>query len=123
MKITSKLIHFNSRDKLIRIPVSNIVFFEADGNYTEIITTNKQKACLCMNLGNIEQALATQLGNEARCFMRIGKSVIVNIQYIYLIDVIRQQLILSDFKHFTYAVPASKEALKTVKELIIHNKI
>ena len=123
MENATKLIYFNSRDMLLRIPVSQIVFFEADGNYTNIVTTNKLKACLCMNLGHTEQALATQLGEHAVHFMRIGKSVIVNMRYIYQVDIAKQQIILSDFQHFTYAVPASKEALKTVKELIIHNRI
>lgn len=117
------LVYFNSRDMLLRIPVSQIVYFEADGNYTNIVTTNKLKACLCMNLGHTEQALAMQLGEHAHMFMRIGKSAIVNMRYICKVDIAKQQLLLSDFQHFTYSVPASKEALKSVKELIILNKI
>lgn len=117
-----KVIYFNSRDALIRIPVSKIVYFEADGNYTYIITTNKQKACVCMNLSHTEQALATQLGEHARVFMRVGKSAIINIRFIYQVDIQKQQLVLSDFEHFAYAVPISKEALKSLKELIIQNR-
>ena len=123
MEQSDKLIHFNSRDALVRVPVSKIVYFEADGNYTYIVTSYKQKACLCMNLAHTEQALAAQLGEQALGFMRIGKSVIVNMRYIYQIDVPKQQLILSDFEHFTYAVPVSKEALKSVKDLVIKARI
>ncbi len=123
METSDKLIHFNSRDALVRVPISKIVYFEADGNYTYIVTSYKQKACLCMNLSHTEQALATQLGEHAKQFMRIGKSVIVNMRYIYQIDVPKQQLILSDFEHFTYSVSVSREALKTVKELVIQTRI
>ena len=38
-------IYFNSRDKLIRLYIQKIVYFEGDGNYTYIVTTNKQKVC------------------------------------------------------------------------------
>ena len=123
MEHTNTLIHFNSRDSLIRIPVSKIVYFEADGNYTNIVTTNKQKACICMNLAHTEQALATQLGDNAKRFMRIGKSAIVNMQYIYQVDISKQHLLLSDFEHFTYAVPVSKEALRAVKNLVISSRL
>ena len=118
-----QLIYFNSRDKLIRLDVSRIVYFEGDGNYTHIVTANKQKVCITMNLSNTEKALATQLAEQAKQFMRIGKRFIVNMNFIYQIDIQKQVLLLSDWKNFTFQMPVSKEALKTVKELVIKSKI
>lgn len=123
MESTNKLIYFNSRDSLIRIPVSKIVYFESDGNYTYVVVTNKLKACLSMNLSHTEQAMSEQLGGSAHVFMRIGKRFIINMRYIYQIDMAKQQLILSDFENFTFFVPVSKDALKNVKQLLIHTKI
>ena len=117
------LIYFNSRDRLIRLDIQKIVFFEADGNYTYIVTANKQKVCVTLNLAHTEEALATQLGDNAKKFMRIGKRFIVNINYIYQVDIQKQVLMLSDCEHFLFQLPASKEALKTVKQLIIQTKI
>ena len=118
-----QLVYFNSRDKLIRLDVHKIAYFEADGNYTYIVTTNKQKACLTMNLSHTEEALATQMENVANQFMRIGKRFVVNMSYIYQIDIQKQVLLLSDWKQFVFQLPISKDALKNVRELIIKIKI
>ena len=121
--MTNKRIYFNSRDKLIRLDVEKIVYFEGDGNYTYIVTANKQKVCVTLNLSHTEEALASQLGDTAKQFVRIGKRFIVNMNYIYQIDIQRQLLMLSDCDHFVFQMPVSKEALKAVKELVIRTKI
>jgi DNA-binding LytR/AlgR family response regulator len=118
-----QIIYFNSRDCLIRIDVSKIVFFEGDGNYTHLVTVNKMKSCLTKNLAHIEESLATQMGEHAQRFMRIGKRFIINMGYIYQVDITKQSLILTDYDHFVYHLPASKEALRKVKELIVKTRI
>jgi DNA-binding LytR/AlgR family response regulator len=121
--MTQQKVYFNSRDKLIRLDIQKIVYFEGDGNYTYIVTANKQKVCVTMNLSHTEEALASQLGDTARQFMRIGKRFIVNMNYIYQIDIQKQTLMLSDCGRFLFQLPVSKEALKTVKDLVIKAKI
>ena len=118
----SKL-YFNTRDELNRIDVSKIVYFEADGNYTTVVMVNKLRAAIYMNLGEMEKALTAQLGPEDRTFMRIGKRFIINMQYIYQINVLKQQLILSDYDHFAFQISISKEALRKVKELMLQTRI
>ena len=119
----TNLIFFNSRDELLRIDISKIVYFEADGNYTDIIMVNKLRAAIYMNLGEMEKALTAHLGPEDRTFMRIGKRFIINMQYIYQINVLKQQLILSDYDHFAFQISISKEALRKVKELMLQTRI
>ena len=116
-------LYFNTRDELNRIDVSKIVYFEADGNYTTVVMVNKLRAAIYMNLGEMEKALVEQLGPEDKTFMRIGKRFIVNMNYIYQIDIQKQTLMLSDCERFLFQLPVSKEALKTVKELVIQTKI
>ena len=116
-------IYFNSRDKLIRLDTQKIVYFEGDGNYTYIVTANKQKVCITLNLAHTEDALAAQLCENAKRFMRIGKRFIVNMNYIYQVDIQKQVLMLSDYEHFLFQLPVSKEALKAVKDLVIQAKI
>lgn len=86
--MTQQRIYFNSRDKLIRLDIQKIVYFEGDGNYTNIVTANSQKVCLTMNLAHTEEALASQLGEQAKRFIRIGKRFIVNMNYIYQVAII-----------------------------------
>lgn len=118
-----QLVFFNSRDTLIRLDIAKIVYFESDGNYTYIVAANKMKFCVTMNLSHMEEALAHQLGNHAKRFMRIGKRFIVNMEYIIQIDISKQRLVLSDCCQFAFQLPISKEALKTAKELVIQSKI
>ena len=94
--MTQQRIYFNSRDKLIRLDIQKIVYFEGDGNYTYIVTANRQKVCITMNLSHTEDALASQLGDTARQFMRIGKRFIVNMNYIYQIDIQKQNYCMKD---------------------------
>lgn len=117
-----KYLFFNSRDELLRIDISKIVYFEADGNYTNIMTVNKLKGTVCMNLGEMERNLAEQLGEGASIFMRIGKRFIINMNYIYQIHVLKQHLILSDYDHFAFQITISKEALKKMKDLVLLNR-
>ena len=119
----SNLIFFNSRDELLRIDTAKIVYFEADGNYTDIIMVNKLRAAVCMNLGEMEAALGMQLGDEARRFMRIGRRFIINMRYIYQINVLKQQLVLSDYDHFAFQISVSKDALRKIKDLMLITKV
>lgn len=116
-------IFFNSRDELLRIDVSKIVYFEADGNYTDIVMVNKLRAAVCMNLGEMEKAISAQIGDEAKTFMRIGKRFIINMRYVYSINVLKQQLVLSDYDHFAFQVNISKDALKKMKDLMLVVKV
>ena len=124
-KMTTEKVYIfcNSRDELQRIDVSKIVYFEADGNYTDIVMVNKLRASICMNLGEMEKAVAAQIGDEARHFMRIGKRFIINMRYVYSINVLKQQLVLSDYDHFAFQVSISKDALKKMKELMLVAKV
>lgn len=123
LPMTQQRVYFNSRDKLIRLDIQKIVYFEGDGNYTYIVTANRQKICLTINLTHTEEALALQLGEIAKQFMRIGKRLIVNMNYIYQVDIQKQTLMLSDCDRFLFQMSVSKEALKTVKELVIQTRI
>ena len=116
-------VFFNYRDELLRIDVSKIVYFEADGNYTDIVMVNKLRAAVCMNLGEMEKAIAAQIGDDAKIFMRIGKRFIINMKYVYSIHVLKQQLVLSDYDHFSFPVSISKDALKKMKELMLTVKV
>lgn len=115
-------IYFTSRDELIRIKVTDIAYFEGDGNYTKIVTVNGSCTSICMQIGAMESSLAEQLGDNAFKFIRLGKRYIVNREYIYKINIPMQSLTLSDFDHFTTRLSVSREALKNLKTLMTKNQ-
>lgn len=112
-------LHLNSRDEFLRIDVSKIVYFEADGNYTNIVLANQLKGSVCMNLAQMQQILSERLKERANIFARVGKRYIINHTFVLQINVLKQKLILSDGANFAYTLDISKEALKNLKELYI----
>lgn len=61
INMDSQFIVFNTKTELLRLDVSKIVYFEGDGNYTQIVTINKLKAVVCLNLSQMEKYLAEHL--------------------------------------------------------------
>lgn len=112
-------LHLNSRDEFLRIDIFKIVYFEADGNYTNIVMANQLKGVVCMNLSHMQQVLSDNLKEKAQFFARVGKRHIVNLIYVYQINVLRQKLVLSDGENFTFQLDVSKEALKQLKEMYV----
>ena len=123
MEVEPQYLFLNSRDELVRIDIQNIVYFEADGNYTNIISVNKLKGVVCVNLAQMQKLLSERLLEKASIFARVGKKYIVNLKHVYSINTIRQQIILSDGATFTYQLSIGKDALKELKHVFIENSI
>ena len=103
---------------LVRVPCASVVFITADGNYSTVLTADGSEYVLTLQLGQIEKRIAERLDPSDRRFIRIGKSLIVNQDFITLVNPSRQRLILSDCKSFRHEVTASREALKALKDYI-----
>ena len=118
MDSKKKIIYFNSRDELLRVDLSSIVYFEADANYTKMVSANGLTDMVCISLGRMEELLILKFKDAPGTFARIGKRFILNLRYIYKINTLKQELTLSDQHTFAYTLPISKVALKTLKDLI-----
>lgn len=114
-----KYLYLNSRDEFFRVDISKIIYFESDGNYTNIILNNKMKATVCMNLVQMQSILSDSLKEVAGIFARIGKRHIINLSYVYQIAILRQKLVLSDGENFEYQVNVSKDALKKLRDMYV----
>lgn len=75
-----------------------------------------------ISLGRTEELLALRSMDMPATFARVGKRFIVNLNYIYKINTLKQTLVLSDQRTFSYEVGISKIALKALKELISPSK-
>lgn len=117
--ITSETtLFFNTRDELIKVKLGRVAYFEADSNYCHVHFINGAKATLLTSLVNIENLLSKHFQKNASNFIRIGKRVIVNSNFIFQINIARQRLILSDFiSNNIIEMNISKEALKNLKNL------
>lgn len=116
---SSKYLYINSRDEFFRINIAGIVYFESDGNYTNIYLTNNLKSTICMNLSKMQEIINQTLKEEAKTFARVGKRHIINLKYVYQIAILRQKLLMTDGQNFEYTLSLSKEALKSLRDFYI----
>lgn len=115
----TKYLYLNSRDEFFRVDISKIVYFESDGNYTNIVLNNKIKGTVCMNLAQMQSILSDSLKDAAGIFARVGKRHIINLTFVYQIAILRQKLTLSDGENFEYQISVSKDALKKLRDMYI----
>ena len=104
--------------ELLRIPADNLVYVEAYGNSSFVATMDGRKTPVSMQLGKIEDIMAAQLGDAGSNFIRLGRSLVINADYIFSIDTTLKTLVLSDGKRFSYELSASREALVKFKKYI-----
>lgn len=109
---------FSTSVELVKVPAPAVVCIVADGNYSSLLLADGCSNMLTMQLGQVERYIAQVVGESDYRFIRIGKSLIINRDYIMLINVGRQRLVLSDCRTFRHEVSASREALRALKELI-----
>ena len=121
LKAAETTLFFNSRDELVRVKLDKVAYFEADANYCHVMFINGARATILTSLVNIEKLLGEQFKPDKPLFIRIGKRYIVNKNYIFQINVLRQKLILTDFiTPVVLEINVSKEALKNLKALYSH---
>lgn len=114
-----RYLYLNSRDEFYRVDISKIVYFESDGNYTNIVLNNSINTTVCLNLAQMQSILNDSLQESACTFARVGKRHIINLSYVYQIAILRQKLVLSDGENFEFSLNVSKEALKKLREIFI----
>jgi two-component system LytT family response regulator len=72
-------IRVNTRTGTLFINPADILFCKAEGNYTTVCTGKKHHLC-SMNLGKVAELL------PKNGFIRVGRSYIVNLEYITMLD-------------------------------------
>lgn len=117
--MATEYLYINTRDELFRIDCSNIVYMEGDGNYTNIVLINKIKASVCLNLSDMQRHISESLRERALCFARVGKRFIVNLNFVYQINIPRQTLTVTDGINFAFQIGISKEALRQLKTIMV----
>lgn len=114
--MTKKKLFISTPSETMCFSPDKIVYIEAQGNYSEIVQADNKMSMLVMQLGKVADVIIDQLGDDAVMFIRIGKSYIVNSDYIYHIKVQKKELILSDMATFCHTLNPSKEALRSLKD-------
>lgn len=101
--------------ELLRVPSARLVFISADGNYSNVVTQDNHSKMVSYQLGQLEDMIGTQLGDSGNNFLRLGRGLIINSDFVYSIDIAKQQLILSDCLNCYHELSASREVLIKLK--------
>ena len=114
--MNKKDIIISNSNELVRLTPARVVYVMSDGNYSTFVLHDKAEQVFTMNLAHCQQVIEQQLGKEASVFIRIGKQLIINRNYIFKVNVGKQELWMSDMdKNMAFKLSASKEALKQLK--------
>lgn len=121
--MSNKIIIISNTNELFRVRPERIVYIESDGNYSTMVLHDKTEHVFTMNLAHFQQLIESQLGKSAEIFIRIGKQLIINREYIFKININKQTLIMSDMAlNQAFTLQASKEALKQLKSFMESKK-
>ena len=125
-------LRISTSTELVRVATDEIVYVRADGNYSDLVLTNGQRRKMTFQLHFFDEVFQ-QLQNNM--FVRVGRSLIVNKRYIYVINLTEQQLILSggDLKEpivfygqskadIPQNISLAREGLRQLKELLENEK-
>ena len=105
-----------TRDELLRIRIEQILYFEADRNYTKLILNNGIQFTFAINIGKIEEILENQVTGCKMILMRVGKSHIINKNHILQIHLPRQKLLVLTAEGKARELIISKDPLKVLKD-------
>lgn len=107
-----------TRDELLRINIGQILYFEADRNYTKLLLSNGIQFTFAINIGKIEELLEKQVSGSNDMLVRVGKSHIINKTHILQINLPKQKLLLLTQEGKPRELVISKDPLKQLKEAL-----
>lgn len=108
----------STANDLLRIRTSQLLYVRSDGNYSTLFLSGGEIKLVTMQLGQIEKILEAQLSVNDNSFVRIGRSLIINLNFVFYINPSKQTLELTDRNQGRYTLNASRDALNSLKELI-----
>ena len=101
---------------------NQIVCIEADGNYCNLHLSNGNEYLLSFQLGQVESMIKEQLSYSNHSFVRVGKSLIINMDELVCVNITKQTLEMSQPSGERMLFNASREALKKLMNFLIENK-
>ena len=90
---------------------NQIICIEADGNYSNLHLSNGNEYLLSFQLGQVESIIKEQLSYSNHSFVRVGKSLIINMDELICVNITKQTLEMNQLSGEKLLFNASREAL------------
>ena len=101
---------------------NQVICIEADGNYSNLHLSNDNEYLLSFQLGQVENIIKEQLSYSNHSFVRVGKSLIINMDELICVNITKQTLEMNQPSGERLLFNASREALKKLMNFLIENK-
>ncbi len=111
-----KKVCINTRDELLILDLDQVAFFQAEGNYTRLTYISGYALVLNTGLSGVEKILVNSLPKGSSAFVRLGRSLIINENFLSNINLLKQYLILSDLREHHFKLQVPKHLLKLLKD-------
>ncbi len=114
-------LRISTSTELVRVATDEIVYVRADGNYSDLMLTSGKSRKMTFQIHFFDE-IFQQL--HRNMFVRVGRSLIVNKRYIYVINLSDQMMLFAgqQIKGEIAPVRVSREALKQLKEQLEDDK-
>lgn len=111
-------IYFETRDELTCIETNLVAVVQANGNYSRVVYITKREVMITFGISKLEEILKSYNSKTNR-FIRLGRSIIINHSYLQKIDVLKQQLVMSDGGKNEIRITIPKQILKSYKSATV----
>ena len=111
-------LYLNTRDELTCIDASKVAVIQANGNYSRVVYITKRELMVTYGISQLEETLKAYNNKDNR-FIRLGRSFIINHAFLQKIDVLKQQIVLSDGDKNEIRVTIPKQILKSYKDAVV----
>jgi two-component system LytT family response regulator len=106
---SNKKFKFNTHNGIIFIDPDEIVYLEAQCNYTSIIINNNNEELISTNIGTLEKQLPSPP------FFRVSRSAIINTRYLNKINRKEKTCILAK-NNMSFNISITKKKIKELEE-------
>lgn len=110
---------YNTRDELVVVDLDKVAYMQAGGNYSLFVYITGHKTTLTAGLSSVEKMIAKAYEKgKPSPFVRLGRSVIVNIGYLSRVNVLKQNIVFSDLEHQPLVLSIPKSLVRGFKDFV-----
>ena len=101
----------NSKE-VFRIATEDILYVLARGNYSIIYFTYGDTLSVLLSIAKVGESINNLCPQASKDFVRVGRSLIINLSYLLYVNVVGQKLVLLDRNKERKEIKASYASLK-----------
>lgn len=109
---------FHTYDGFTNVRSDQVLFFEADDHYCNIVYYSGYSFMLPFGLGMVEGMLKEGNNEENNNFLRLGRKYIVNIDYVHQVNTVTQTLTFINATASKVSIKLPKMVLRELMEIL-----